>query len=56
MAVESGYRLAVLPFDRPERTGGRSSNGYWQLLDFALSGLAGSARKRSQRAAKRKVP
>lgn len=45
MAVESGYRLAVLPFDRPERSGGRSSNGYWQLLDFALSGLAGSARK-----------
>jgi glycosyltransferase involved in cell wall biosynthesis len=44
MAVESGYRLAVLPFDRPERAGGKTSNNFWTLLNFALSGLAGSAK------------
>ena len=44
MAVESGYRIAVIPFDRPERAGGKSSNNFWALLNFALSGLAGSAK------------
>ncbi|MDB5701568.1 MAG: glycosyl transferase [Sphingomonadales bacterium] len=44
MAVESGYRLAVVPFDRPQRAAGDSSNNYWTLLNFALSGLAGSAK------------
>lgn len=44
MAVESGYRLAVIPFDRPDRAGGESSNNFWTLLNFALSGLAGSAK------------
>lgn len=44
MAVESGYRIAVVPFDRPARAGGTSSNNFWTLLSFALSGLAGSAK------------
>ncbi len=44
MAVESGYRIAVIPFDRPPRAGGETSNNYWTLLNFALSGLAGSAK------------
>jgi len=44
MLVESGYRIAVLPYDRPVRTGGRSSNNYWALLNFALSGVGGSAK------------
>lgn len=44
MAVESGYRIALIPFDRPARAGGKTSNGYWSLLNFALSGLAGSSK------------
>ncbi len=44
MAVESGYRLAVVSYDSPERAGGKSANGFWTLLNFALSGLSGSAK------------
>jgi glycosyltransferase involved in cell wall biosynthesis len=44
MLVESGYRLAVIPYDRPVRAGGRSSNNYYALLNFALSGVGGSAK------------
>ena len=44
LVVESGYRIAVVPYDRPERAGGRTSNNFWTLLNFALSGLAGSSR------------
>ena len=44
MVVESGYRLAVLPYDRPPRAGGLTSNGFWSLLNFALSGVGGSAK------------
>lgn len=44
MAVESGFRLAVIPFDRPQRAAGETSNNFWTLLNFALSGLAGSAK------------
>lgn len=44
MLVESGFRLAVVPFDRPQRAGGKSKNNVRTLTDFALNGLAGSAR------------
>ena len=44
MVVESGYRLAVVPYDRPPRAGGQSSNDFWTLLNFALSGVGGSAK------------
>jgi polyisoprenyl-phosphate glycosyltransferase len=44
MVIESGYRLAVIPYDRPVRAGGRSSNNYGALLNFALSGVGGSAK------------
>jgi len=44
MLIESGYRLAVIPYDRPVRAGGRSSNNYGALLNFALSGVGGSAK------------
>ena len=44
MLVESGFRLAVVPFDRPERAAGTSKNGFGALVSFALSGLAGSAK------------
>jgi hypothetical protein len=44
MVVETGYRLAVLPFDRPQRAAGATKNNWRTLASFALSGLAGSAR------------
>lgn len=44
MLVESGFRLAVVPFDRPGRAAGASKNGFGALASFALSGLAGSAK------------
>ncbi|WP_423603762.1 glycosyltransferase family 2 protein [Sphingomonas sp. MS122] len=44
MLVESGFRLAIVPFDRPERAAGESKNDVAALLSFALSGLAGSAK------------
>lgn len=44
MLVESGYRLAVIPFDRPQRAAGKTKNNFWTLLHFALSGLTGSAK------------
>ncbi len=44
MLVESGFRLAVVPVDRPERAAGTSKNGFGALASFALSALAGSAR------------
>lgn len=44
MVIESGYRLAVVPYDRPVRAGGKSSNDFWTLLNFALSAVGGSAK------------
>lgn len=44
MVVESGFRLAVEPFDRPGRAAGESKNDFVALASFALSGLAGSAK------------
>ncbi len=44
MVVESGFRLAVVPFDRPQRAAGASKNDFAALAAFALSGLAGSAK------------
>jgi glycosyltransferase involved in cell wall biosynthesis len=44
MVVESGFRLALVPFDRPERAAGESKNDFAALASFALSGLAGSAK------------
>lgn len=44
MLVESGFRLAVVPVDRPARAAGASKNGFGALASFALSALAGSAK------------
>lgn len=44
MLVESGYALALIPYDRPERAGGQTKNGFWELLDFATSSIAGSSK------------
>lgn len=44
MVIESGFPLALVPFDRPPRAAGETKNGVRTLLSFALSGLSGSAR------------
>jgi glycosyltransferase involved in cell wall biosynthesis len=44
MVVETGYTLALIPFDRPERAGGVTKNDPAALLDFAVSSLAGSSK------------
>lgn len=44
MVVESGYSIALVPFDRPDRAGGETKNNVATLVAFALSGLAGSAK------------
>lgn len=44
MLVEVGYRIVVLPFDRPERAAGTSKNGARSLFAFAMSAFGGSAR------------
>jgi len=44
MLVESGFRLAVIPFDRPQRAAGESKNNLGTLFSFALSGVAASAK------------
>jgi len=44
LLVETGYRIETISFKRPPRAAGRSKNGFFALLDFALSGLAGSSK------------
>jgi glycosyltransferase involved in cell wall biosynthesis len=44
MVVESGFRIALIPYDRPERAAGQTKNGVRELVSFALSGLAGSSK------------
>ena len=45
MLVETGYTIETFSYPRPPRAGGRSNNNFFALLDFALSGLAGSSKK-----------
>jgi dolichol-phosphate mannosyltransferase len=44
LLVETGFKIETIPFRRPQRSAGRSKNGFFALLDFALSGLAGSSK------------
>ncbi|WP_298165833.1 glycosyltransferase family 2 protein [Novosphingobium sp.] len=44
MLVESGFSIGLVPYDRPERRGGQTKNDVFALLDFAVSGLAGSSK------------
>lgn len=44
LLVETGYPIETIPFERPERAGGRTKNNFLSLLDFALSGLAASSK------------
>jgi glycosyltransferase involved in cell wall biosynthesis len=45
MLVETGYDIELIPYARPPRAAGKSNNDFFALLDFALSGLAGSSKK-----------
>lgn len=45
MLVESGFAIETIPYPRPPRTAGKSNNGFFTLVDFALSGLAASSKK-----------
>jgi polyisoprenyl-phosphate glycosyltransferase len=44
MLVETGYAIETVVFKRPERAAGKSKNGFFSLLDFALTGLAYSSK------------
>jgi polyisoprenyl-phosphate glycosyltransferase len=44
LLVETGFKIETIPFKRPARFAGKSKNGFFALLDFALSGLAGSSK------------
>jgi hypothetical protein len=45
MLVESGFPLTLVPFDRPDRAAGDSKNDLDALYSFAVSSVAGAARK-----------
>lgn len=45
MFVETGYTVETMPYQRPERAGGRSNNNFFSLLDFAISSLSGSSKQ-----------
>lgn len=44
LLVETGYDIVTIPYQRPDRAGGRSNNNFMTLLDFALNSLAGSSK------------
>ena len=44
LLVETGYKIETIPYKRQSRAAGRSNNNFLSLLDFALSGLAGSSK------------
>ncbi|OYY70319.1 glycosyltransferase family 2 protein [Sphingomonas sp. 28-63-12] len=45
MLVETGYSIDTIPYPRPKRQRGLSSNTFFTLLDFALSSLASFSKK-----------
>lgn len=45
MLLETGYKVLLVPYDRPERAAGTSKNGFLGLLDFAMSALSGSSKR-----------
>jgi len=44
MLVESGFSLELIPYDRPSRVRGTSSNNLISLISFAVSGLGSSSK------------
>ena len=45
MLVETGFHIETISYPRPPRAGGQSNNNFFALLDFTLSGLAGSSKR-----------
>ncbi len=45
MLVETGFDIQTIAYPRPPRAAGKSNNNFFALLDFALSGLAGSSKR-----------
>lgn len=45
MLVETGFHIDTISYPRPPRAGGQSNNNFFALLDFTLSGLAGSSKR-----------
>ena len=45
MLVETGHGIETVSYPRPRRAGGKSNNNFFALLDFALSGVAGSSKR-----------
>jgi glycosyltransferase involved in cell wall biosynthesis len=45
MLVETGYHIETISYPRPPRAGGASNNNFFALLDFTLSGIAGSSKR-----------
>ena len=45
MLTETGYSVALIPYARGERAGGRSNNNFIELLNFALSSVTGASKK-----------
>lgn len=45
LLIETGYKIETIAYPRPLRRSGKSSNTFFTLLDFALSGIASSPKK-----------
>jgi glycosyltransferase involved in cell wall biosynthesis len=45
LLVETGHRIEVIEYARPLRRGGKSNNNFFNLVEFALSGLTSSSKK-----------
>lgn len=45
MLIESGFKLGLLHYARPERAAGETKNNLTNILDFAVSGVAGSSKR-----------
>lgn len=45
LLVETGYAIETISYQRPQRAGGKTNNNFAALLDFAVSGLTGSAKR-----------
>lgn len=45
MLVETGFHIETIAYPRPPRAGGKSNNNFFALLDFTLSGIAGSSKR-----------
>jgi glycosyltransferase involved in cell wall biosynthesis len=45
LLVETGHAIEVIEYARPLRRGGKSNNNFFNLVEFALSGLTSSSKK-----------